>query len=239
MAADKILLTVCARGGSKGVKNKNIRLLCGEPLIAHTLKQAKSWGRADKIICSTDSPEIAQTAQRYGAEIPYMRPEQLATDTMGKLAVLQHALKTMEEQGKMQYTTVVDLDVTSPIRQVSDIEGAYQLFLQHQADSVVSVTKARRNPYFNMLELQPDGFVRLVKSPDQPFLRRQDAPVIYDMNASIYVYQREFILNPRTTTCLSEKTLVWEMGEWSAFDIDSEVDFQLIELLVSKGVVQL
>lgn len=239
MAADKILLTVCARGGSKGVKNKNIRLLCGEPLIAHTLKQAKSWGRADKIICSTDSPEIAQTAQHYGAEIPFMRPDQLATDMMGKLAVLQHALKTMEEQGKMQYTTVVDLDVTSPIRQVDDIEGAYQLFLQHQADSVVSATKARRNPYFNMLELQPDGFVRLVKSPDQPFLRRQDAPVIYDMNASIYVYQREFILNPRTTTCLSEKTLVWEMGEWSAFDIDSEVDFQLIELLVSKGVVQL
>ncbi|MCB9757515.1 MAG: acylneuraminate cytidylyltransferase family protein [Candidatus Omnitrophica bacterium] len=239
MAADKILLTVCARGGSKGVKNKNIRLLCDEPLIAHTLKQAKSWGKADKIICSTDSADIAQIAQQYGAAVPFIRPDQLATDTMGKLAVLQHALKTVEEKDKMQYTTVVDLDVTSPIRQVSDIEGAYQLFLQHQADSVVSATKARRNPYFNMLELQADGFVKLVKMPSVPFLRRQDAPVIYDMNASIYVYKREFILNPATKTCLSEKTLAWEMGEWSAFDIDSEVDFQLIELLVSKGVVKL
>ena len=145
MDADKILLTVCARGGSKGVKNKNIRSLCGEPLIAHTIKQAKSWGRADRIICSTDSQDIAQIARQYAADVPFIRPDQLATDTMGKLAVIQHALKTIEQQDKTQYAIIVDLDVSAPLRQVSDIEGAYQLSLQHQADSVVSATKARRN----------------------------------------------------------------------------------------------
>ncbi len=239
MAAEQILLTVCARGGSKGVKNKNIRPLCGLPLIAHTLKQAKQWGRAAKIICSTDSKEIAAIVQQYGAEVPFMRPDDLATDTTGKLAVLQHALRTTEEKEGKQYSILVDLDVTAPIRQVSDIEGAYQLFLKHKADSVVSATKSRRNPYFNMLELQEDGFVKLVKIPEKPFLRRQDTPTVYDMNASIYVYGREFILNSQTKTALSGKTLVWEMGEWSAFDIDSEVDFQLIEFLASKGVVKL
>jgi len=239
MAADQILLTVCARGGSRGVKNKNIRHLCQLPLIAHTLKQAQKWGRAAKIICSTDSKDIAGIAGKYGAEIPFMRPGELASDTAGKLAVLKHALKTMEEKEKKEYSILVDLDVTAPIRKVSDIEGAYQLFLKHQADSVVSVTKARRNPYFNMLERHSDGFVKLVKTPEKPFLRRQDAPAIYDMNASIYVYDRKFILNPRTTTALSDKTLVWEMDEWSAFDIDSEVDFQLIEYLVTKGIVKL
>ncbi len=239
MLKEKILLTVCARAGSKGVKNKNIRQLCGEPLIAHTIRQAKSWGRADKIICSTDSLEIADIAKQCGADVPFMRPADLADDTTGKLEVLQHTLKTVEEQDDVVYSTLVDLDVTAPIRRVEDIEGAYQLFLSRQADSVASVTKARRNPYFNMLELQSDGSVKLVKTPLKPFLRRQDAPVIYDMNASIYVYARDFLLNPKTKTCLSNKTFVWEMPESSAFDIDGELDFQWIEFLVNKGVVKL
>lgn len=239
MPAEKILLTICCRGGSKGVKNKNIRPLCGLPLIGHTINQAKSWGQAAKIICSTDSSEIAQVAKQYGAEVPFTRPPELATDTSGKLAVIQHALKTVEEMDQTQYPIVVDLDASAPIREVSDIEGAYQTFLKHSVDAVVSVTKARRNPYFNMLEEQKNGFAKLVKVPEKPLLRRQDAPAVYDMNASIYVYDREFLLAPGTISSVSGRTRVWEMGEWSAFDIDSEVDFQLIEFLVDKGVVKL
>ncbi len=239
MLKEKILLTVCARGGSKGVANKNIRLLCGEPLIAHTIKQAKSWGRADKIICSTDSRKIAQIAEDSGATVAFMRPTHLATDKTGKLAVLKHALKAMEKIDKTKYPILVDLDVSAPLRHIEDVEGAYQLFLQKKAHSVVSVTKARRNPYFNMLELKPTGLAVLVKQSSKAFLRRQDVPPIYDMNASIYVYARDFLLNPKTKTCLSKKTFVWEMPESSAFDIDSEFDFQLIEFLVSKGNVNL
>ncbi len=202
MANKKILLTICGRAGSKGVKNKNIRSLCGVPLIAHTINQALKWGRADKIICSTDSPAIALAAEQFGAQVAFMRPAHLANDTTGKLAVLQHALKTMEELDQTQYPILVDLDITAPVREVRDIEGAYRLFLKHQADSVVSATKARRNPYFNMLELQKSGLVKLVKTPIKPFLRRQDAPIIYDMNASSYIYSRNYILDSKTKTDL-------------------------------------
>src|SRR5690348_11926756 len=95
-----ILLTIAARGGSKGVKDKNIRPLCGLPLIAHTINQAKRWGKAKRIICSTDSEAIADVARQYGAEVPFIRPADLATDTAGKVGVLRHALKAMQEKGE-------------------------------------------------------------------------------------------------------------------------------------------
>lgn len=235
----KILVTIAARGGSKGVKNKNIRPLAGQPLMAHTIRQAQSWGRASKIICSTDSPAIAETARRFGAEVPFTRPAELAQDDTGKIDVLRHALKTMEELDRTEYDILVDLDVTSPIRKVSDIENAYQLFLQKRPDSVVSVTRCRRNPYFNMLEPKEDGSVGLVKAPGRPIRRRQDAPVVYDMNASIYVYDRAFLLNEETKTALGRRSVASVMDEISAFDIDSEEDFQFIEYMVSKNIVAL
>ena len=236
---NNILLTIAARGGSKGVKNKNIRELCGMPLIAHTILQAQQWGKASKIICSTDSHEIAEIAKHYGALVPFVRPSELAQDTTGKIDVLRHAVKTIEQLDKRQYETIVDLDVTAPIRKISDIDNAVQLFLTKRPDSVVSVTPAHRNPYFNMLEVKKDGFVDLVKKLDFPVKRRQDAPVVYDMNASIYVYDRKFLLSEETKTAISHRSLVWVMEEWSAFDIDSEHDFQFIEFLLSKELVTL
>ena len=238
MAKPKILLTIAGRGGSKGVKNKNIRELCGLPLIAHTIRQAKIWSGADKIICSTDSEAIADVARRHGAEVPFMRPPELATDSAGKQGVLRHALKTLNSQDG-PYDIVIDLDVTSPIRTPKDIQGALDTFLRQKPDAVVSVTPCRRNPYFNMLEPGPAGFMRLVKNPGGAILRRQDAPAVYDMNASIYVYDSRFLLNENMPTVLAGRTLVWVMGEYSAFDIDHEEDFQFIEFLVSKGIVTL
>ena len=239
MADDKILLTICARGGSKGVKNKNLRPLCGRPLIGHTIEQAKRWAKAERIICSTDSQAIADVAKDCGAEIPFLRPAELATDTCGKIAVLRHALSTMERQTNERFSILVDLDVTAPVRQIKDIETSLQIFLQSRPDSVVSVTPARRSPYFNMLELKSDGYAAVVKKPQQPFLRRQDTPLVYDMNASIYVFQREYLLNEATMSSVSDKTQICVMEEWSAFDIDSEIDFKLVEFLVSQKMVQL
>ena len=239
MVNDKILLTICARGGSKGVKDKNIRELCGIPLIGHTIRQAKRWGRAHRIICSTDSSQIAEVAKRYGAEVPFMRPAELATDTCGKIAVLRHALRTTEELTGEKFSILVDLDVTAPVRRIEDIEEAFQLFLKGRSDSVVSVTPARRNPYFNMLELQSDGYAAVVKKLQKPFVRRQDAPAVYDMNASIYVFHREYVLDEATTSSISKKTRVCVMEESSAFDIDSEMDFKLVEFMVSQKAVEL
>ncbi len=239
MGKETILLTVAARGGSKGVKNKNIRELCGKPLIAHTILQAKRWGKAEKIVCSTDSKEIAQVASEYGAQVPFMRPDEIATDKAGKIDALRHALKTMEERDNKKYSILVDLDATAPVRTTDDIERALQLFLDKRPDVVVSVTSCRKNPYYNMLEVGEDGYARVVKRLEERLVRRQDAPVVFDMNASIYVYDREFLLDEKNTSPLSGRTLPVEMDEWTAFDIDTEVDFQLIEFLTQKKLVTL
>jgi CMP-N-acetylneuraminic acid synthetase len=235
----KILLTVAARGGSRGVKDKNIRDLCGKPLIAYTIMQAKKWGGAECLICSTDSEQIARIAAQYGAEVPFMRPKELAGDTTGKIDVLRHALKTYEGISGKRFEILVDLDVTAPIREIRDIQGSVDIFLSKRPKSVFSVTKSRRNPYFNMVEIGENGYAKIVKNPDRPLLRRQDAPAVYDVNASIYVYDREYILDDITGSALSDRTLVYVMDEISAFDIDSERDFQFIEYLVTKGVVKL
>lgn len=239
METDKVLVTIAARGGSKGVKNKNIRELCGKPLIAHSIKQAKRWGRAARIICSTDSKAIANVARENGAEVPFLRPSVLATDTAGKLAVLRHAWRESEKVYNERFDILIDLDVTAPLRRAEDIEGAYRLFQAKKPDSVVSAVPARRSPYFNMLEEGADGYVSLSKKLDRLILCRQDAPRVYDMNASIYVYARDFLLNDAITSAVQGRTLVWVMDERSAIDIDTEDDFLFVEYLVSKGMVTL
>ncbi len=235
----KILLTIASRSGSKGVKNKNIRHLCGLPLIAHTIIQAKKWAKAKKIICSTDSEDIARIARDYGIEVPFMRPAELAQDTTSKIDVLKHALKNMEAQDNCKYEIIVDLDVTSPIRKISDIDSALSLFLKKDLKSIFSVTSARRNPYFNIVEINKKGYASLVKSLSNKVSRRQDAPTVYDMNASIYIYDRDYILDEKTVSPISDKSLIWVMDEFSAFDIDSESDFKFIEFLVSNKFVTL
>lgn len=235
----RILLTVAARGGSKGVKNKNIRMLCGAPLIAHTIMQAKKWGRAARIICSTDSDEITSIAGQYGADVPFVRPAELATDESGKIEVLRHALEAVEKEDGTVYPIIIDLDVTAPVRKISDIEGALQLFLKERPKTVFSVVPSRKNPYFNMVELDTENRAVLVKALDSTLRRRQDAPRVYDMNASIYVYDRDYLLDRSTRSAISDRSFVFVMDGLSAFDIDSELDFQFIEFLVSKGVVTL
>ncbi|MFX1483471.1 MAG: cytidylyltransferase domain-containing protein [Promethearchaeota archaeon] len=149
----RILGTICARGGSKGVKNKNIRELDGKPLIYYTINTLREWGKADRIVCSTDSPEIAKLANKYGAETPFLRPKDLASDTAPKIPVIKHALHYCENEEGVNYDVVVDLDPTSPIRTTSDIDGALQNFIDKKADVLYSVTEAKKNPYFNMVEL--------------------------------------------------------------------------------------
>jgi CMP-N,N'-diacetyllegionaminic acid synthase len=234
-----ILLTIAARGGSKGVKNKNIREICGLPLIAHTINQAKKWGRAEHLICSTDSDAIAETAKKHGAEVFFKRPPELAGDTAGKVPVLRHALKEAETHYGKKFRLVVDLDVSAPVRKIEDIEGAYRLFMEKKPKTVFSGVHSRRSPYFNMVEADRNGWAKLVKELPGGVARRQDAPKVYDMNASIYVYDRDYLIDDENNSAVSDRSLVWEMDELSAFDIDSEMDFQFIEFLVQKGWVKL
>lgn len=228
----KILATICARGGSKGVKNKNIRPLLGKPLISYTIEYLKKWGNAESIVCSTDSEKIAAVARTFGAEIPDMRPPELATDTAPKLLVLQHILKLCEQQNKTTYDVIVDLDPTAPLRKLYFIQEAFQKFIKSDANNLYSVSKARKNPYFNMVELDQNGYASLCKKSDTT--RRQDAKAVYELNASIYIYHRDFLL--RTNTIHSDKTIIYEMPDITSIDIDREIDFLFVEYLVKNGV---
>lgn len=230
----KILGTICARGGSKGVKNKNIRNLNGKPLISYTIDVMKKWGKADRIVCSTDSPEIARIANQYGAETPFMRPAELATDTAPKIPVIQHALRFCEEEDNTRYDIVLDLDPTSPIRTTLDLDKALDDFRRTNAKVLYSVTKARKNPYFNMVELDADGNAHLSKIQEKEFFRRQDAPKVYSINGSIYVYDRNYLLDAKGLHCDIER--IYVMDEISSVDIDREIDFRFIEFLLKSGL---
>ncbi|EKD89922.1 MAG: Acylneuraminate cytidylyltransferase [uncultured bacterium] len=233
---NNILITICARGGSKGVKGKNIREILGKPLIYYTIKQAKEWSKDTRIIVSTDSEEIAVFARQFGAEVPFIRPAALATDTAAKVPVLRHALNYCEEFYKEKYDCVMDLDVTSPVRKISDLENSLKLFTKKNPKTLFSVVPAHRNPYFNMVEETNDGKAVLSKKGD--FVRRQDAPKVYDMNASIYIYDRDYLINEENNSSISDNSIVYVMNEISK-DIDSETDFRFIEFLVKEGIISL
>lgn len=236
---DKILLIIAARGGSKGVPDKNIRVVGGLPLLVHSILQAKKWGKASHIICSTDSEKIAKVALQHGAEVPFMRPAELSGDKVGKLDVIRHALIKMEEKTGDKYPIIIDLDATAPIRKVTDIDGALSLFIEKKPKTVFSVVVARKSPYFNMVETNAKGYVELVKKPSASVLRRQDAANVFDMNASIYVYDRNYLIDENNMSAISDRSLAWVMEDSSSIDIDSELDFQFIEYLMSKGLVTL
>lgn len=227
----KILCTICARGGSKGVPGKNIKPLNGKPLIAYTIETAQKWGRADEIIVSTDSIEIAEEAKKYGIKVPFLRPGHLAGDKSGKMDVIKHAVNFCEQKGEY-YDTVIDLDVTSPLRTVEDLNNALKLFIDNDVNNIYSVCEARRNPYFNMVELTENSRVKLCKNLHNTVLSRQEAPKVYDMNASIYIYKRDFLMN--ADICHSDNTMVYVMPPERSIDIDSQLDFEIVEFLLRK-----
>jgi len=226
------ICTVCARGGSKGVKNKNIRELAGKPLIAYTLEQARASGLFDLIAVSSDSREILETAREYGADLLVERPAELATDTAAKLPVVRHCVEQAEQICGKQFDVVVDMDATSPLRLVDDIRGAVDILEREKVSNVITAAPARRSPYFNLVELGGDGVVRLSKAPEKPIVRRQDSPQCFDMNASIYVWQREALF--KYPTVFNADTRLFVMAEERSTDIDNELDFEIVELLMKK-----
>lgn len=223
------IITICARGGSQGVPGKNIRPLCGKPLIGWTIEQALACGLADRVLVSTDSEDIARVARGFGVEVPFLRPAELATSSAGKLPVILHLVEWVERvHGPVD--RVIDLDPTSPLREVADIQACAAL-LDEGADLVITGYESDKNPYFNMVERKPDGFFERVCRPAAEALGRQSAPKVYAMNASIYAWHRR-----------SLKPSLWDAGRIRlhamprerSIDIDHEVDFDLVELLMNR-----
>ncbi|SNT02781.1 N-acylneuraminate cytidylyltransferase/CMP-N,N'-diacetyllegionaminic acid synthase [Anaerovirgula multivorans] len=228
----KRLCTICARSGSKGVANKNLRELAGKPLLAYSILQAKASNLFQAIAVSSDSAEILDVANRWGVDYLIERPLHLATDQAPKIPVIQHALRVVEELMQQYFDTIVDLDVTSPLRYVSDIKDVVNLLETKQVSNVITGTPAHRSPYFNLVEVNKEGNVQLSKSLSKPIFCRQNAPKAYDLNASIYAWQRKALLKHQTI--FNQDTLLYIMPKERSIDIDSELDFQLVELLMNK-----
>jgi len=228
----KRLCTICARGGSKGVKGKNIRLLLGKPLIVHSLEAAKASGLFDMIAVSSDSDDILDVARAEGCDYLIRRPSELATDLAGKLPAIRHCVAEVERLSGQRFDTLVDLDATSPLRIPQDIVNAVQLLEESGAEVVITAMPSRRSPYFNLVELNDDGFVRLSKPPEAPILRRQDAPQCFDMNASIYVWSHDAMF--AHNNIFEAATRLYVMPEERSIDIDSEMDFEFVQFFMSK-----
>ena len=223
----RTLITICARGGSKGILGKNIRQLNGRPLIAYTIEIANAFIQkfGGDISLSTENREIKRIAENYGLSTEYQRPDDLATDDAGKMAVIQDLLVYEESNRRIKYDLVLDLDVSSPLRNLSDLTAAFELISNDsQALNLFSVNPANRNPYFNMVEQQKNGYYGLIKKG--VFLTRQSSPEVYDLNASFYFFKREFFEEGCST--INDRSMIYIMPH-ICFDLDHPIDFDFME----------
>ena len=227
----KNLCTICMRGGSKGVPSKNLREMHGKPLMGHTIEQALQSKLFEHVVISTDSEKIASTAKLFGAEAWFLRPSQMATDNAPKLPVIRHAFMEAEKRYGLRFDVLVDLDATSPLRLVNDISEAYKQFVDDDADILITASPARKNPYFNMVE-RANGRVQIVKELDKTPVRRQDATQVFDMNASIYIWKRQALLE--NDTIFTDKTSLYVMPEQRSVDIDTEMDWEFVNYMIGK-----
>lgn len=223
----KPLVVIPARGGSKGIPRKNIKLLHGKPLIQYSIEEAQKIFSDEYIFISTDDREIKEVVEKSGLKIPILRPQELASDTSGTHEVLLHAINYYEKNKNYFPDTIVLLQPTSPFRNAKHIEEALNLF-SSDCEMVVSVKETKSNPYYLLREENQDGW--LVKSKDGSFTRRQDCPKVFELNGAIYIIN----VNSLKEKAPHEFTRVrkFEMDEISSHDIDSELDWLIAENLL-------
>ncbi|QDS95819.1 CMP-N,N'-diacetyllegionaminic acid synthase [Roseimaritima multifibrata] len=223
---------IFARGGSKGVVRKNVRMLGGKPLIAHAIEVALESRWLDKIYVSTDCPEIAETAARFGAIIPFMRPPELAADDSPERLAWRHAIEATEQQMGQSIDALVSIPPTAPLRSSDDIDACIDKLLNSTADIVVTAKKAERSPYFNMITLDESAEAHLAAKPPTPIARRQDAPTVYDMTTVAYAARRQAVMEQNSIFEGHVKAVI--IPPERAIDIDTEFDFDLAEFLLCR-----
>jgi N,N'-diacetyl-8-epilegionaminate cytidylyltransferase len=222
---------IFARGGSKGLPRKNIRGLRGKPLIAYAIETAQQSEMVDRVIVSTDDMEIAKVAKGYGAEVPFIRPADLADDDSTERSAWQHAIRKMKE---LEPETVIDvflsIPATSPLRRAEDVDKCVKTLLADEADIVITVKPAARSPYYNMVVIEDDGFVRLAIPPDGSIHHRQHAPTVYDMTTVAYAARPQYVME--TDYIFEGRVKAVVVEEEFGLDIDTELDLQIAELLL-------
>lgn len=223
----KIFAFIFARGGSKGLPGKNIRKLGGLPLIGHAVKAAKDSGLIDRILVSTDDKEIASAARDCGAEVPFLRPAELAQDDSPEWLAWRHALGQVEH-----FDVFVSLPCTSPLRTGRDVRRCVEMFQEGDCDFVITTRNAERHPSFNMVTLDEHGYAGLAMPPGKAIIRRQDAPLVYDMTTVAYVTSPEFI-NKHDNPFQGRVKAVNIPAE-RAVDIDTQLDFEFAQFLMER-----
>lgn len=232
-----ILVTICARGGSKGIPGKNVKPLQGKPLIAYSIETAQKFAAQynGKVALSTDSLEIKSVAEAFGLITDYIRPQSLAGDRVGKIDTIKDVVLYHEKVDGCQYDYVLDLDVTSPLRTIADLEESFGMLRKDtKAVTLFSVSPANRNPYFNMVQLRADGYADLVMKGNT-YKSRQEVPAVYDVNASFYFYKRAFF-DLDWQTALTDATLVYVVPH-VCFDLDHPFDFTMMEILLRENLL--
>ncbi len=228
-----IIASICCRKGSKGVPGKNTKMLFNKPLVEYTIDAARNCDIINDVVVSTDDEIVKDIAIRNGVHSPFERPEALASDSASKWDVFRHIVSTYEELNSVEVDYLVDLDVTVPLKTTEDIKRAIELAIgNNQIDVVITGYEPERNPYFNMVELEMDGFATLVKKSDKPITRRQDAPIVYSLTPAAFVIKR---------------SALWDYDHWSearmqispmpverSVDIDRPIDFEFVEFLMNR-----
>jgi len=227
----KTIATICARGGSKGLPRKNVLPFAGKPLIAHSIEQALVCPLIDAVYVSTDDDEIADVARQFGAQVPYRRPAELASDQAAKIPAIEHLVAHLERQGE-QVSTVVDLQPTSPLRLQQDLIAAITQAQGARADLVVTVTEPSHNPYYSLVEVDAGGTLRLSKPGS--LVRRQDTPAVWGLNGSIYVWTRSALAQAARDGFWSVAMLPSVMPRERSVDIDNQLDFEWAQWLYLK-----
>lgn len=225
-----VLALIPARGGSKGIPHKNIRPLAGKPLIAWTIVAAKKSAYIDRLILSSDDPEIIAVAEAWGCEVPFVRPSELAQDdTPGYLPVL-HAMETLASKGRY-YDYIVLLQPTSPLRTVADIDGCIEQCVEQKAQFCVTVTDTETSPYW-MYKLDQQNRLVPLLTAEKPVLRRQDSLPVYVLNGAVYIGKWESVLQEKSF--LNPATKAFIMPHERSIDIDHELDFKIAEYLLQN-----
>lgn len=234
----KIVGVVTARGGSKGIPHKNIKNLCGQPLIAYTIKAAQDSGIFDRIILSTDAAEIAEVAKKHGVEVPFMRPAELAQDHTPHLPVMQHAVRWLKENENYHPDLVAILQPTAPLRQAWHLKEALDLMLKLKADSVVGVVEipGHFSPYWAVTcDENSLGQLFIGKPIRDRIPRRQEFPAkTYSNNSSLYIFKTDLLFDPEKPSFYGEKVAIYPMEEKYSINIDNPDDWLLAENMLNR-----
>ena len=229
----EVIAVVFARGGSKGVPRKNVHMLAGKPLIAHTIVVGQACALVDRVVVSTDDQEIADVAREYGAEVPFIRPEELARDDTPELLAWRHAVQALRESHEYgEPEILVSIPATSPLRIPEDVDNCISMLRSGDADIVITVKPASRNPYFNMVVLDKKSVARRVIEPKKSLMNRQSAPEVFDMTTVAYAARPDFVM--RAESVFDGKVAALVVPEERAMDIDTELDFRVAEALMTQ-----